>query len=736
MSPLCSTVFRPSYLTATRPVVSALLLGNTSDISLSVRTVSPSNTTGSIGLPSCVSEVTQWILTVEQVGKTAVRVHLRLDKSLRLCTANDTDTDCCPDPLCVLETLQVSACAGGTPQASLLIQAKIYALLVPANAASDNKTTIPNQVYQPLGSCPCDLTFGACDVRCCCDEDCSTEDLKLFVSHCLPGPFGGQVSPPPDYVCSVQSSENSPDWFPFLCVHSPPKNNPYLGLFYQGAIIKSTPGPTFQGPVLSAPVPVDVYIEGSPILTLNDQYLTIAQKVLGQCANNAPVAFLKNFNVECVTPLRTCPARSPLPVDLMIKVKDGQGGDVTVEEMDEVATDLSQFISSTDGAASSGEGLICENVTIALDYTFYWKGNYITNITLTRTVGTITLIGSVPLTTRYSAAFLNGEFMGETNSGNPGYQVGRPVIAGNEDTLDNNASSIQRTSINLWKPVSDGLCVTYEKKPVLFGENSTSGCVLPISQENLTECDLLRETVNSLQAALTSAIYVARSGNPDPLSVTDWVNISFVTVNLSTTMENTTSSCYGIPSHQHIHVWTLITSMVEGIPQREIRAVQISYSMSTWALDCGGGDVSPCVDPVETQLFPITSSVTFTDIPVNTGPPKTRFQINFTEYDCSRNDVCWPELAFPMTKYYTGRTLVFARLPGRTCRLQTVLRAEKLTRSAHCADSRGRRSLVKGTFAAVEVDRVQQYGSEVTWRTVDTTSGRRTKLQLGPHLRI
>lgn len=49
-----------------------------------------------------------------------------------------------------------------------------------------------------------------------------------------------------------------------------------------------------------------------------------------------------------------------------------------------------------------------------------------------------------------------------------------------------------------------------------------------------------------------------------------------------------------------------------------------SYSPSTWALDCGGGDVSSCVDPMETQLFPITSSVTFTDIPVNTGPPKTR----------------------------------------------------------------------------------------------------------------
>ncbi|XP_059193375.1 tectonic-2 [Centropristis striata] len=646
-------VFQPSYLTATGPTVTAFLLGNTSDISLNLRTASPSNTTGSIDSPSCVAELTQWVLTREQVGKTAVRIQLRLDKSLHLCGENETDTDCCPKPLCVLETLQVSACVGGTPQASLLIQARIHALLVPANTGSDNKTVIPNQVYQPLGSCPCDLTLRSCDVRCCCDKDCSTEDLELFVSDCLPGPFGGQVSPAPDYQCSVQSSENSPDWFPFLCVNSPAENNPYLGLFYQGNAITPKPGPSFQSPVLSAPVPVNVYIQGSPIFTLNDQYFTIPQKVLGQCVNNAPVAFLKNFEVECATVLRSCPTGPPLqtlPTDLRIKVKNGQGGEVMVDVIDEVATDLSQFVSSTD----SDEGLVCENVTLALDYQFYWKGNGITSITLTRTVGTITLNSIVALTTKYSAVFLNGEFMAEPNSGNPGYQVGRPVIAGFVDTLDNDTDSVQRTSLNLWKPVSNGHCSTAETKPVLFGENSTSGCLLAISQQNLTQCDLLRETVSSLQADLITATLVAKSGNPDPLTMTEWVNISFVTLNSSTTMEDTTSSCHGVPSHQHIHVWSLITGIVEGVPQREIQALQVSSSLSHWALDCGGGDVSPCVDPMESQLFPITSSVTFIDIPVDTGPPKTRFQINFTEYDCNRNDVCWPELAFPITKYYTG----------------------------------------------------------------------------------
>lgn len=654
-----NVAFQPSFITTTGPTVTALLVGNLTDISLYVRTASPFNTTGSIGSPSCVGEASPWVLTKEQVGKTAAQIQLKLEGNLHLCGDNETETDCCSKPLCVLETVQVSACVGGSPQASLLIQARIHALLVPAGAPSDNNTVIPNQVYQPLGACPCDLTDGACDVRCCCDQDCSPEDLMLFASHCLPGPFGGQVSTDPDYQCSVQSSENSPDWFPFLCVHSPPENNPYLGLFYQGQTIPPKPGPSFHMPALAAPVPVAVYTQGSPVFTINDQFFTVPQMVLGRCVDNAPVAFLNNFEVKCVTLLNSCPTGAPLiilPEDLRIQVKNGQGDDVLVDVAEEVADDLSLFISQTDAVASSDKGLVCENVTLALDYKFYWKGNGITSIILTQTVGTISLNRSVVLTARYSAEFLNGEFPGEPRSGNPGYQAGKPIIAGAEDISDNdtnNTGSIQRTTINLWKPVRDGLCSSVEMRPALFGENSTSGCLLPVSQLNLTQCDLLREAVTSLQESLVTATHVAKSGNPDPLMLTDWVNISYVTFN-STAMEGSPASCDGIPSHQHIQVWSLITSMVDDTPQREILHVEVRSSLSSWVLDCGGGDISPCVDPTETQLFPITSSVTFIDIPIDTGPPKSRFQVDFTEYDCNRNDVCWPELAFPLTKHYTG----------------------------------------------------------------------------------
>lgn len=65
-------------------------------------------------------------------------VHLRLDRSLQLCSENETDTDCCPKPLCVLETLQLSACMGNISQTSALIQAELYTQLLPVSDGSGN----------------------------------------------------------------------------------------------------------------------------------------------------------------------------------------------------------------------------------------------------------------------------------------------------------------------------------------------------------------------------------------------------------------------------------------------------------------------------------------------------------------------------------------------------------------------------------------------------------------------
>ncbi|KAJ8263633.1 hypothetical protein COCON_G00160900 [Conger conger] len=590
--------------------------------------------------------------TLETVEKSvsSVRVVLTLNRSLLLC---GNETDCCLEPLCVQEILQVSACRGGRPLATLRVQVEIYALVPPTGPVSDNKTIIPNQAYQPLGPCPCDWTAGACDARCCCDPDCSPDVLQLFETRCFPGVFGGNVAPPADYQCSVQSSNNAPDWFPFLCVTSPPENSPSLGLFYQGETIAPKRSASFQAPVLAAPLPPSGYRQGEPLITTSDQYFTVPQRSLaGQCLDRAPVAFLQNLQTYCVTPLRSCPTGPPLftsASELSVAIRAGPGGVVTVSVTEMRAGDLSPFVSDPvqlqrepPEPLSADLPQLCENVTVALDYTFYWSGNGLTNVTLVQTLADVSLDPSVSLTTWFSARFVNGDETAQPNSGNPGYQTGLPVIGGSVVAAANDSESVQRETLSLWEPAGRGSCGSAGTRPVLFGENATAGCLLPVSLQDLGQCARLRETVQNALSALVNSTYVARNGNPDSSNLADWVNITYLPLNASGPPAALPGTCVGVPSHLNIHIGSTLVELRGAPPQWQIRAVELSYAVTTWRVECGGGDPGPCLNSTASQAFPLSSSVTFSDIPAQTGPPKTRYLAPDTP------------TGLPLTRYYTG----------------------------------------------------------------------------------
>ncbi|XP_062874363.1 tectonic-2 [Trichomycterus rosablanca] len=649
----CDVVFQPSQLFTSGPRASAFLVGNVAEVSLTITNVLPINNTGRLPPPSCMPPSSvAWTLSQERIGKYALLVRVSLNRSLVLCT-NQNEMDCCSQLLCLRETVRVSSCLGDVHQASLLIQAEIYAQLPPAGPVSENKTTIPNQVFQPLGRCPCDLTPKVCDVRCCCDQDCTPDLLRLFASRCLPGPFGGNVSPVPDYVCSAQSAENAPDWFPFLCVTSPLDNNPFLGLFYYGKTITPKPVPFFRAQQAAAPVPPINYRQGEPIFTTDNQYFTIPQtSILGQCLEKAPVAFLQDFQAACVRTLQSCP---PTPAELNVAVKDGQGGVIVVSVVDDVTTDFGSFLSGpatlqSEVSAQAGESQMCMNVGLALSYTFYWRGNGITAISVTRRIANITVSPGVLLTTRYSAVFVNGNTTAQPNSGNPGYQVGRPVIG----ALSNSTTgAVIKAPVSLWQPVGNGLCSLADLRSVLYGINSTSGCLIPVSLRNLTQCVQLRETVRSTLESLVPATLVSMTGKPDFSTLNSWISITTEVQNSSQTAGGFRGVCSAVPAHLHIYIRSQTFGSTGAVTQKMIQTVELSFKEATWSLECGAAQRNPCVNPDLTQTFPVTSSVTFTDVPIST-PPMSRFRINFTEFDCDRNDVCWPELAFPLTPYYTG----------------------------------------------------------------------------------
>ncbi|XP_067910604.1 tectonic-2 isoform X2 [Heterodontus francisci] len=670
-------VFQPSFLIASGPEVNVFLVGEDSSFAqVGVETVAA---TDDLSQSNCVetNATAQWTLTTS-VDKMNLNVLLTLDRPLVLCENLSNETNCCLEPLCIVETLHVTACLNGKLSATLLVQVIIYVNSTFHGIINEKKMLIPKQKYHPLGPCPCDLTAQACDVRCCCDKECSPSMMQLFHSYCFPGVFGGNVSQPFDQLCSVQNANNA-DWFPFLCVQSSLDNTPYLGLFYDGVTVSLSRDLSFDI-ATSAAVNVPIgYHQGDPIIKNEDEYLTVAQRSLsGQCMRNAPVAYLEDFDIRCVTPLTAAACTDSHGIGDYIQ--NGQGMLIPAVITYQKATDLSNFITASSSTLESSpvnlslfpeqqhityslelvnksdpklvEG-VCENMILATEYVFSWKANTISNVTLLVTVGNVPLDSSDTLTQRFSVTFtnlINDRLPNVTWSGNPGYQIGKPVLGAFET-----GKTLQRAPLSIWRPVGNGLCSSAQTTSVLFGKDSTSGCRLRLSIDNFENCTDLRFIVYENLLNLVPE-NVSRRGNSNPTDLSEWVPLFKVPLNGSTEEEEFDALCPEIPANLNIRFLTAVVGAIEGVPQQEILGAEVNFSTVTWQIKCGGGNAATCWNNSLFQNFWVSTSVQFIQIPAQPEPMKTSFQMNYVEYDCSRNDVCWPELAYPLTRHYTGET--------------------------------------------------------------------------------
>ncbi|XP_027432620.2 tectonic-2 isoform X3 [Zalophus californianus] len=543
-------VFIPAFIHMTGPAVSASLVGGTEDVTVSLALLQDKE--GLLPVPACgvlTNETEDWSLTVTPTvirPENALDVTVRLKRGRQRCSSNEMDSF--SESPCMVQTLLVSASRNSSCLAHLLIRVEIYANSSLAHNASENVTVIPNQVYQPLGPCPCNLTAGACDLRCCCDQECSSNLTELFREACFTGVFGGDVNPEFDHLCSVQETPGAPGWFPFLCVQSSPANSPFLGYFYHGSVSPR------QHSSFEVNLHTDLrdfsdfgYKQGDPIMTVDKTYFTIPQVSLaGQCVQDAPVAFLQNFDVRCTTNLEVYREQDGI---INAKIKNGAVG---------------------------------------------------------------------------------------------GYQLGKPVRALNTNRLN-------ETTLHLWQSAGRGLCASATFKPILFGENALSGCLLEVAiHENCTQ---LRENAVKRLDSLIQATHVAMRGNSDYNHPSDdWLEI--IRADAPDTGADPPVSvngiCVDIPARLHIRILISDAGAVEGITQQEIVGIETRFSTVNWQFQCG----LTCEDKAD--LFPVSASVQFIKIPARLPRPLTRFQINFTEYDCNRNEVCWPQLLYPLTRYYQG----------------------------------------------------------------------------------
>uniref|UniRef100_A0A8B9ZGJ9 Tectonic-1-3 domain-containing protein n=1 Tax=Anas platyrhynchos TaxID=8839 RepID=A0A8B9ZGJ9_ANAPL len=182
------------------------------------------------------------------------------------------------------------------------------------------------------------------------------------------------------------------------------------------------------------------------------------------------------------------------------------------------------------------------------------------------------------------------------------------------------------------------------------GLDSYSGCILEVGINE--DCTLLRGNVTERLNSLIQATHVGKRSNSSYSDVNDWVEIIRLdpfNPNTSVSTRNLKGICPDIPANLNIRIIFADVGAVQGIARQEILAVQISYSTVIWQFQCG----LTCENTV--SFLPITASVQFIKVPAQPPIPMTRFQINYTEFDCNRNDVCWPQLFYPVTQFYTGK---------------------------------------------------------------------------------
>ncbi|XP_037673219.1 tectonic-2 isoform X2 [Choloepus didactylus] len=634
-------VFIPSFIRMSGPEVRAYLVGGTEDMRVSLALLQ--DEAEILPVPACrvlSNETEDWSLTVTPV-MNVLEVTVRLKRDLQQCSSNETDSF--SELPCIVQTLLVSASHNASCLAHLLIQVEIYANSSLTHNASENVTAIPNQVYQPLGRCPCNLTAGACDVRCCCDQECSPDLTELFRQSCFTGVFGGDVEPASDQLCSVPAPRGAPDWFPLLCVQSPRATAPFLGLFHRGAVSPK------QDSSFELYLQTDVkdfsdfgYKQGDPVMTVEKAYFTVPQVSLtGQCVQNAPVAFLRNFDVTCITSLEVYKEQ----VDVAsVKIKNGAIGGIVIPKVTyEEATDLDKFLTNAETLLNNESAL--RTVNVEEHYIFRWNNNTISEISVKIIRAKLKAHQKGILTQRFTVEFLSYNSGNEKElSGNPGYQLGKPVRAlsasGTKDA----------PTLNLWQSAGRGLCTSATFKPIVFGENAFSGCLLETGIDE--NCTQLRENAVGRLNSLIQATHVAMRGNSDSNNLSDgWLEIIRVDApdpGADASVGRANGGCVDIPAQLSVRILISDAGAMEGITQQEIVGVETRFSSVNWQYQCG----LTCED--QAGLFPISAEVQFIQIPAQLPRPLTRFQVNFTEYDCNRNEVCWPQLLYPLTWYYQG----------------------------------------------------------------------------------
>lgn len=367
------------------------------------------------------------------------------------------------------------------------------------------------------------------------------------------------------------------------------------------------------------------YRYGDVIQTVNKEgqleFFTFpASAGTAHCLDSNPAGFLKEQTSRCMRSFdlaRDCTTLGTLSLGnyLNFSIRSGKNQGAKVIGV-EVAAITLQSLEGTqmpvDPADSSSyfpmllqSGDVCSNVVQQVKYTFvYNKAGEILNVMAAFLLGAIKNV-MVPIQQEFQIMFLqeNSQTTGLKYSGNPGYVLGRPLVAGTRTANGIVQFADPKGSLTTIQTSVDQDCLrgSSRRSPVLFGINTISGCTLKLSDG--VNCSQVSEVILWALKGQSFPDHVASFGNSLPQNSLDWVPIQ------NQTISSGAQAC-SIPLSYHLEVkWTKYGALLN--PQAQIVSIMetiITNTSSLAFITSPGG------------LLPVTSSVSFVDVSASATP--------------------------------------------------------------------------------------------------------------------
>ncbi|XP_041988857.1 tectonic-1 isoform X1 [Aricia agestis] len=379
--------------------------------------------------------------------------------------------------------------------------------------------------------CSCDLLFELCDINCCCDTDCTDQEITLFNS--CEGSQGEYQKRSQHEL--TQCSNNAIESLFCIVKTNLPENKEIRPNQADTAVINRVyKWHTVDKLEPTATTKKATYKIGDPLLLLSKgtlKYLDIPIPLVNNyCKSKKPIRFLVNEVVKCNVKLKEINALQILKITEEAKIVTYTNSSTGLNCSSLLCANWSVILCNEEACQNYNQQLheptcsegYCSNIAYRIEYTLYCNETGILTSAIKLYVKDVsTTLQFIQQEIRVNFLMANDTSRIIKLSGNPGYVQGLPVLA---STLANNQTqqfynNTQNENYILLPDNKNGMCVLNNilNNKLNFDENKRINCkftVERIKSNNATDiCVKIQDRIKNF-LRLNSDIFVSPFGKP------------------------------------------------------------------------------------------------------------------------------------------------------------------------------------------------------------------------------